>query len=179
MIISREKVNADLTAVYAKKWPDAAKPGPISLGSGEGCSLIVGADGAIYGGGRTWPSAWKVTPDGAFVPLVNYAPKDKMVKDRRWGTFEPACYEPHCCMGFGVTSEGHVLTMNEIPWALSRSEFDKNQVTVLLGDGTFATEGTPWRAPASFGLRPDGSHVCNAPGPFPSRSTWIRMRKEK
>jgi hypothetical protein len=178
LIISRDKVNADLAAVYARKWPDAARPNPISLGSGEGCSLAIGPDGAVYGGGRTWPSAWKVTADGVFVPLVNYAPKDRMVKDRRWGAFEPATYEPHCCMGWGITSDGHVLMMNEIPFTLSRCEFDRNRVTVMMPDGTFALEGTPWRPTGSFGLRPDGSHVCNAPGPFPSRSSWIRMVKE-
>jgi hypothetical protein len=68
--------------------------------------------------------------------------------------------------------------MNEIPFTLSRCEFDKNRVTVLMPDGSFALEGKPWNPTGSFGLRPDGSHVADAPGPFPSRSVWIRMRKE-
>ncbi len=176
IVITADKVNSDLAAVYAERWPQA-KANRIALGSGEGCNLIYGADGAVYGGGRTWPSAWKVTLDGTFVPLVDFAPKDKLA-GRLWGLIDPGCYPPHCCMGWGIDRAGYVFMVNEIPRSLSRCEFDKNRVTVLLADGTFALEGTPWQLPSVMMILPDGSHACDAPGAYASRSAWLHMRKE-
>lgn len=178
MLITREKVNSDLASIYKAKWPESATPSPISLGRGEGCSLVVHSDGTVYGAGRTWPSAWKVTPKGQFVPIANYAPRSKM-SAKHWGPFHPAYYEPHCCMGWSLTGMGEVLLINEIPHTVSRCEPEKDQVSVLMQDGTFRLEGKPWTPPSPLGVLPDGRHVTNAPGAAPSRSTWLQMRKEK
>ncbi len=178
-LVTPDKVAADMAAVYKRKWRDAKPPRP-SLGSGESVSLVVGPDGSIYGGGRTWPSAWKVTQQGEFVPLVNYAPKDKMITGARWGPGDPACYEPHCCMGWGVTSNGLVWMQNEIPFA--RSRYEENQVTVLKKDLTWGLLQPDskdfFRPPESLSM--DGECTVaegSAPGPFHGRSVWIRMRR--
>ncbi len=177
-LITPEKVNADLAAAYREKWPDAKVP-RIALGVGEGVQLAVWTDGSIYGGGRTWPSAWKVTPDGRFVPLVNYAPKEKLMK-ARWGPGDPACYEPHCSMGWGVGAGGIVWFQNEIPFARTRYEADR--VLVLKRDLTYGLLPPDSKdffvPPESLSLNAEGTMAeGNAPGPFHSRSAWIRMRR--
>lgn len=174
-LITPDRVRADLAAVYARKWP-GVRPRRFELGVGEGVELVVGPDGAIYGGGRSWPPAWKVSPDGRFVPLVGYAPRDRQMGDRRWGPGDPACYVPHCPMGFGVTPEGFVWFQNEIPFA--RTRYEASRVTVFRKDGTWGLGEDFFRPPQSAGYAPDGTLVTNAPGPFHSRSAWIRIRKE-
>jgi len=179
-VITREKVQSDLAEVYAKKWPEAKVPS-IALGQGESVSLVYfPKDGSIYGGGRTWPSTWKVTANGTFVPLINYAPKDKMLPGR-WGRGDPACYEPHCCMGWCVTPEGYVIHQNEIPWAVSRYEFDKNQVSVLCNNMEWVVQPPDYkdffRCPSGF-LGRDVA-IVNAPGPFHTRSALIRYNRIK
>lgn len=173
-----EQVNADLAAIYKAKWPDA-KPPKIALGVGEGVDLVAWADGSAYGGGRTWPSAWKVTAEGRFVPLVNYAPKDRVHKTR-WGPGDPACYEPHCSMGWGVAAGGVVWFQNEIPFARTRYEADR--VLVLKKDLTWGLLPADSREffvpPPALSLNAEGTMAeGNAPGPFHSRSAWIRMRR--
>jgi len=177
-LITPEKVNADLAAVYKQKWPEAKVP-RIALGVGEGVGLIAWADGSVYGGGRTWPSAWKVTAAGQFVPLVNYAPKDKVMKTR-WGPGDPACYEPHCSMGWGVGAGGVVWFQNEIPFARTRYEADR--VLVLQKDlawGLLPADSRDFFVPPeSLSMNAEGSIAeGNAPGPFHSRSAWIRIRR--
>ena len=82
-------------------------------------------------------------------------------------------------MGWGIDRAGYVFVVNEIPRSLSRCEFDAERVTVLLADGTFADDGTPWSLPSVMQVLADGSHACDAPGGYPSRSCWLHMRKEK
>ncbi|MCX7804662.1 MAG: hypothetical protein N3A38_05670 [Planctomycetota bacterium] len=178
-VITAAKATADMAEIYAKKWP-GVKPPAVALGQGEGVSLIWHKDGSIYGGGRTWPSTWKVTADGRFVPLVDYAPKDKMLS-ARWGPGDPACYAPHCSMGWGVTPEGYVWHQNEIPFAMSRYEFDRNQVSVLDADFTWkvlpADHKGFFKQPEGIRLIPDyGMGEGDAPGPFHTRSMWVRLR---
>lgn len=180
-LITPDKVRKDMAEVYAKKWPEAKAPG-VSLGQGEGVGLHAHTDGSVFGGGRTWPSTWKVTADGKFVPLINYAPKDKVIPNARWGPGDPACYQPHCCMGWGVTSEGYVWHQNEIPFARSRYEFDKNQVTVLDADMTWKLQPPDYRGffklPSAMGMNGECTRgEGNAPGPFHGRSSWVRIRK--
>ncbi|MFC1672219.1 hypothetical protein ACFL01_03690 [Planctomycetota bacterium] len=181
-MITRDKVNSDFTKVFSKKWPGVKVRG-VSLGHGEGVGLYAHSDGSVFGGGRTWPSTWKVTASGTFVALVNYAPKDKMFP-RRWGPGDPACYEPHCCMGWGVTKEGYVWHQNEIPFARSRYEFDKNQVTVLKKDMTWgiipSNSKEFFKMPPAMGMNGECTKAeGNAAGPFHSRSMWVRMRRQQ
>jgi hypothetical protein len=122
-----------------------------------------------------------VTAEGKFVPLINYAPKDKMLPGR-WGPGDPACYEPHCCMGWGVTEDGYVWHQNEIPFARSRYEFDKNQVTVLDAGLIWKLQPPDYKG---FFKLPDAVSInadctlgeLGAPGPLPGRSSWVRVRK--
>jgi hypothetical protein len=177
-LITPEKVHADMAAVYRRKWPDA-KPPRLALGVGEGVALLAGPDGAIYGGGRTWPSAWKVTADGQFAPLVNYAPKGKLMS-ARWGPGDPACYQPHCSMGMGITTGGLVWFQNEIPFA--RTRYEKDRVTVLKKDLTWgllpADSKDFFVPPDAMKLNSDNTMAeGNAPGPFHSRSAYIRLRR--
>jgi len=177
-LITADRVMADMADVYRRKWPDAPVP-KFVLGSGEGVELTAHRNGDLYGGGRTFPPAWKVTRDGRFVPLVGYAPKDRLLRDRRWGEGDPALYEPHCPMGFSVTPEGYVTIQNEIPFAKSR--YEENRVSVLTKDGTWgllpADSKDFLRIPQGMEMRMDGVLEGNAPGPFHSRTAWIRLRR--
>ncbi|MCS7160187.1 MAG: hypothetical protein RMJ19_06920, partial [Gemmatales bacterium] len=98
--ITPEQVARDMAEVYAQKWPNA-KPPAVALGVGEGVNLVYHPNGDIYGWGRTFPPAWKVTSMGRFVPLVGFAPKELLVRNERWGKYDPARIEPHCPMGGG------------------------------------------------------------------------------
>lgn len=178
-LISPQKVLADMAEVYRRKWPDAPIP-KFTLGTGEGVDLVAHHNGDIYGGGRSFPPAWKVTRDGRFVPLAGYAPKDKLLRDRRWGEGDPAVYEPHCPMGaIGVTPEGHVTIQNEIPFA--RSRYEDNRVSVLLKDGSWGMLPPDskdfLRPPQGMEMRMEGVLEGNAPGPFHSRTAWVRLRR--
>jgi len=174
-VITGEQVRKDMAQIYAQKWPDA-KIRSFGLGEGEGVGLQMGPDGTVYGGGRTWPSNWKVTPSGKFVPLVNYAPKEAML-GFGWGKGDPASYEPHCSFGWGVTPEGYIWHQNEIPYVRTRYEFDKNQVTVWQKDGAWGLDkksALVW--PEGNGQNaPDGSIISAGNGTYP----LIRFRKEK
>lgn len=178
-VITQEKAAQDLAALYAKKWPDV-KPPSVSLGSGEGVTLVYHPSGDIFGGGRTWPEAWKVTANGAFVPLAAYAPKEK-IGSKRWGPGDPAYYQPHCPMTFSVSFEGWAMIQNEIPGAISRYEPDK--VTVLKNDGTWGL--IPPDSTDFFGtqvtdrtISMDGATWGRVPKPYPSASMLVRIRKK-
>jgi len=183
-VVTREKVGQDFTALYAKKWPGAKVARTPSLGSGEGVGLAWNPKG-IYGGGRTWPQAWKVTFDGTFVPLVNYAPKDKLVSGKRWGPGDPGTYQVHCPMGFGVCEDGVVWMEHEQPSA--RCRFEEGVVKVLGKDYTW--KALPWGSKDYLNyLQTNGMSVnglCtmavgNAPGrAFHGRTVYLRARREK
>ncbi len=134
VVITPEKVRKDFEEVYKKKWPGEKVP-RISIGGGESLTLIPWKDGSIYGGGRCWPSAWKVTPEGRFVPLVGYAPKKFMKGLGTWGKGDPATYVPHCIFDIGVDDNGYVVFRNEIPSVFTR--YEKDRVTVMQPDGTW------------------------------------------
>lgn len=172
-VITAERVARDLAEIYAKKWPGKKTPA-VRLGGGEGCSLQVAADGSIFGGGRTWPAGWKITPGGRFVPLCGYAPE---MNKERWGPGDPSGYTPHCPMGRMTVSDGFICLQNEIPYALSR--YEDNQVTVLKADGTFGLGNDFFFPPFEVVFRPNGlveGCVSCVPG---CQEIWIRCRKEK
>lgn len=175
-LITQAQAQRDLEAVYAKKWP-SVKPRQVQIGSGEGVSLVWHTDGSIYIGGRCWPDAAKVTPDGKYVPLAGYAPPEALIKEARWGMGDPACYQVHCSFGFSVDPEGHVLARHEIPSALSRYLSDR--VEVLQKDGTWGTS-KEFLNLGLFTAIPDRHGVwwdSGPPGPYPSKSVYYRLRK--
>ncbi len=177
-LITQDKAQQDLAAVYAKKWPDV-KPRGVTIGAGEGVTLIWHTDGSIYIGGRCWPDAAKVTPDGQYVPLAGYAPAEFTITDRRWGTGDPACYQVHCSFGFAVDPEGNVLARHEIPSALSRYLSDR--VEVLQKDGTWGIGKEFWDLDGYNGMT-DRTGIwwhSGPPGPFKSETVFFRIRKAK
>jgi len=179
-VITAEKASAELAEIYRQKWPGAEARG-VSLGVGEGVHLVYHPSGDVYGLGRTWPNAWKVTPQGRFVPLVGYGPAEK-IHAHRWGPGNPALYQVHCPMGCpGVSPEGYPVVQNEIPYVAARYEPD--QVVVLRKDGTWGLIPPESHDFYRFntghpGFYADGTVQNAAPGPFPSGSMWIRLRKE-
>jgi RNA polymerase sigma-70 factor (ECF subfamily) len=180
-VITGAKVSADMAAVYAQKWPGEKMTVGLDLGAGEGVGLQVWKDGSVYGGGRCWPSSWKVTADGKFVPLADYAPKGRM-SNEIWGPGDPACFAPRCSFGWGITEEGYVWHQNEIPnLPKTRYETDKNQVTVLKADLTWGllppgdTKGVA-SFPIGMWVSGDG-RIVEKSGPGFSPCTWVRLRK--
>jgi hypothetical protein len=177
-VITSQQATDDLKTVYAKKWPGVAPPA-VALGVGETVELRWHPSGEIYGMGRTWPQAWKITTDGRFVPLVGYAPKDRLFAVR-WGEGDPALYEVHCPMGCGVSAEGWPIFQNEIPWATTR--YEPNRVSVLRKDGSWGL--LPPGSPDFFRFvnikdpvfHPDGSLWAITPEPFCSASISVCFR---
>lgn len=175
-LITQAKASQDLAAIYAQKWPNA-KPRQVQIGSGEGVTLVWHTDGSIYIGGRCWPDAAKVTPEGKYVPIAGYAPPEFLIKDRRWGLGDPACYQVHCSFGFSVDPNGNVLARHEIPSALSR--YLPDRVEVLQKDGTWGVGQQFWdlgNFTAIMGR--DGIWwEAGPPGPFKSKTVFFRIRK--
>lgn len=176
-LITPEQVAKDFAEIYAQRWP-GAKPPQLNLGTGEGNTLVFHPSGEIYGWGRTFPPAWKVTPQGKFVPLVGYAPKDHLVPGKRWGKYDPACIEPHCPMGGGVDPLGRVIIQNEIPWATVRYEQDR--ASVLTKKGVWSAESEDYFRLDLVEVHfwPDGTIVGSFPQPGPSAAVFVRLRKE-
>ncbi len=175
-LITQQKASADLAAIYAKKWPNV-KPREVNIGSGEGVSLIWHTDGSIYIGGRCWPDAAKVTPEGKYVPLAGYAPPEATIKDARWGMGDPACYQVHCSFGFAVDPNGYVLARHEIPSALSR--YLPDRVEVLKRDGSWGIGQEFWDLGNFNGIM-DRNGIwwhSGPPGPFKSQTVYFRIRK--
>jgi len=175
-LITQAQAQRDLEAVYAKKWP-GTKPRPVQIGAGEGVALVWHTDGSIYIGGRCWPDAAKVTPEGKYVPLAGYAPPEALIKDARWGMGDPACYQVHCSFGFAVDPNGYVLARHEIPSALSR--YLPDRVEVLQKDGSWGT-GKDFLNLGNFNAIMDRNGIwaeAGPPGPCPSKSVFYRLRK--
>ncbi|GIW81375.1 MAG: hypothetical protein KatS3mg105_3182 [Gemmatales bacterium] len=175
-VITQQKASQDLAAVYAKKWPKS-KPRQVNIGSGEGVHLIWHTDGSIYIGGRCWPDAAKVTPDGTYVPLAGYAPPEATIKDARWGMGDPARYQVHCSFGFAVDPRGNVLARHEIPSALSR--YLRDRVEVLQKDGTWGVgkEFLDLHYVTAIMDRDGVWRQAGPAGPYPSRTAFVRIRK--
>jgi hypothetical protein len=179
-VASPEQVQKDMATIYAKNWP-GVKPVVVALGTGEAVSLVYHSSGDIFGLGRTWPQAWKVTPKGQFLPLVNFGPRDKVFSGRRWGSGDPGLYEVHCPMAYGVSPEGYPVFQNEVPWAMAR--YEKEQVTVLRSDGSWALlppdskDFYSFRRAVDLSYQTDGSIWCNVSEPAPSASISVRLRK--
>lgn len=175
-VITAKQAQDQMAAIYAREFP-GAEPRGFGLGSGESVKLIW-HDGEIYGLGRTWPNAWKVTAEGKFVPLVGFAPNDQLFSGR-WGKGSRARYEVHCPMGVGIWPGGQIIFQNEIPYATAR--YDADQVSVLMKDGNWALPPSDSKDYYQFQtghptFYADGSIQTASPQPFPSGSMWIRLR---